>query len=705
MITTKIIILLPYKENFSTNTAGAVSIFVNDTNKLSKYKKNINVYGSTKSKLNLNSYINIDLKKNFLYSTSNQYLKNFIKHLPNEKIDILEIHNRPHYIDLLDKALSSKKILYFHNDPQKMQGSNSVNQRINLVDKTDKIIFNSNWAKSRFLINLPRNTNFNKLHVVHQSTSKTKINFDKKKKIISFVGKLNSSKGYDIFGKSILKILDKYPDWKSIVIGDEPRQKFFFKHKNLNHMGFKNNAYILNKLKEVSIAVVPSKWDEPFGRSSLEAASRGCALIISNTGGLSETTNDALVIKDITVDNLFKKIKFLIDDVEYRKKIQIKAHSNFVLTNKYSANLIDKIRNQLLPKKININLNINKNLKILHITNFNERFDGRLHYNTGKRINNGFIRLGHNVFNISDRDIISNYKSLRDPKGINTLNNKIITSCNNFNPDLIIMGHADSVKIETLEYLKNKNKHMRISQWFLDPISKFGPDYINNKKRLLKFQNIIDSNFVTTDPKSIDFKLNNSFFIPNPADASFETMNNFEYDCENDVFFAMSHGVHRGILKKGKSDDREKMLQKLIKENKDVKFDFYGLNNKQPIWGDNFKINLSNSKMGLNFSRGKPIKYYSSDRLAQLMGNGLLTLIDEKTFYSDFFSKKELVTYKNYSDLVEKIKRYKKNDKERKLIAKNGKNKYLKFFNSTLVAQYVLNKTLDRRSKNKFLWE
>ena len=246
---------------------------------------------------------------------------------------------------------------------------------------------------------------------------------------------------------------------------------------------------------------------------------------------------------------------------------------------------------------------------------------------------------------------------------------------------------------------------MRISQWFLDPISKFGPDYINNKKRLLKFQNIIDSNFVTTDPKSIDFKLNNSFFIPNPADASFETMNNFEYDCENDVFFAMSHGVHRGILKKGKSDDREKMLQKLIKENKDVKFDFYGLNNKQPIWGDNFKINLSNSKMGLNFSRGKPIKYYSSDRLAQLMGNGLLTLIDEKTFYSDFFSKKELVTYKNYSDLVEKIKRYKKNDKERKLIAKNGKNKYLKFFNSTLVAQYVLNKTLDRRSKNKFLWE
>ena len=46
--------------------------------------------------------------------------------------------------------------------------------------------------------------------------------------------------------------------------------------------------------------------------------------------------------------------------------------------------------------------------------------------------------------------------------------------------------------------------------------------------------------------------------------------------------------------------------------------------------------------MGLNLSRGKPIKYYSSDRIAQLVGNGLLTFIDEKTFLNDFFSEKKL---------------------------------------------------------------
>ena len=54
----------------------------------------------------------------------------------------------------------------------------------------------------------------------------------------------------------------------------------------------------------------------------------------------------------------------------------------------------------------------------------------------------------------------------------------------------------------------------------------------------------------------------------------------------------------------------------------DLKIDTYGMFGKQPIWGDNFLNELAKSKMGLNLSRGKPTKYYSSDRLAQLLGNG-----------------------------------------------------------------------------------
>ena len=62
----KISILLPFKENFSPNYAGAVSLFVKDTSKISKFKKNITIYGNTKYKKKFNlKYKNILVKKKY----------------------------------------------------------------------------------------------------------------------------------------------------------------------------------------------------------------------------------------------------------------------------------------------------------------------------------------------------------------------------------------------------------------------------------------------------------------------------------------------------------------------------------------------------------------------------------------------------------------------------------------------------------------
>jgi hypothetical protein len=252
--------------------------------------------------------------------------------------------------------------------------------------------------------------------------------------------------------------------------------------------------------------------------------------------------------------------------------------------------------------------------------------------------------------------------------------------------------------------MKDINKSIKISQWFLDPLSKYGPDHINNTKRILDKTEVLDSTFLTTDPSALQIKIPNSYFMPNPADKSFETLNNYEKDCPFDVFFAMSHGVHRGYLKSGKDDDRENFINRLISLNKNIKFDVYGMNNVQPIWADQFIKKISNSYMGLNLSRGKPIKYYSSDRIVQLIGNGLLTFIDENTFLKDFFSNKEIVFYKNIDDLSYKLNKYKKDKKDGKKIAKKGKLKYLKYFNSEIVSEYILSKTFDYKNIKKPIW-
>ena len=116
----------------------------------------------------------------------------------------------------------------------------------------------------------------------------------------------------------------------------------------------------------------------------------------------------------------------------------------------------------------------------------------------------------------------------------------------------------------------------------------------------------------------------------------------------------MSHGVNRATLKKGKSDSRIHFLNSLIKKLENIDYDFYGFQNKEPIWGNDFYKALINSKMGLNLSRGLPTKYYSSNRIASLMGNGLLTFVDRKTQLNDIFTQKEIVLYENLSDLSQK---------------------------------------------------
>ena len=344
----KISILLPYKENFTPDYAGAVSLFLNDTIKLSKYKKNIQVFGNTsfKKKL-LKNYTNLKFTKFFFRSSSKAYVKKFLDVENIKKSNLIEIHNRPEYIDSIYKK-NKNIVLYFHNNPLEMKLAKTVNERINLYNKTKKIIFNSNWTLKQFTKGLNKKYITNKLEVISQSTSKKIINFKNKKKIVLFVGRLNISKGYDIFGEAIINVLNNYPDWKAIVIGDEPREKHVFKHRNLKILGFKNNTIVTKWFIKSDISVVCPRKSEPFGRTALEASSAGCALIITDKGGLREASPKAMKLKTLTIKNVEKSIKKLIRNESFRKSLQKRIYKHFYLTNNYISKKIDRYRDKLI---------------------------------------------------------------------------------------------------------------------------------------------------------------------------------------------------------------------------------------------------------------------------------------------------------------------------------------------------------------------
>ena len=56
----------------------------------------------------------------------------------------------------------------------------------------------------------------------------------------------------------------------------------------------------------------------------------------------------------------------------------------------------------------------------------------------------------------------------------------------------------------------------------------------------------MNSTFLTTDPNSLDFKIDNSYFMPNLV-ISLLKFYQIIKRCNFDVFFAIGHGVHRVV--------------------------------------------------------------------------------------------------------------------------------------------------------------
>ncbi len=689
-------IILPLKENFSFKGSGAVSIWVNSYLKNTRFRKNIHIFCSKLSNGPYLSLKNLNLikqdKKKFFSNYS--YIKDISENFKRKKIYSAEVHNRPEYAKYLIKNTDVKVNLIFHNDPNNLRDSNTIEKKKFLLENCNKIIFVSQYLKKRFFkeLNIKHKNN---IEIIANAIHKLK-KFPSKKKIIIFSGKLNKSKGYHIFGKSIVKILEKNPNWKALVIGNEPREKHYFKHKNLKILNWLEHSKLLKFFEKSSISVANPTWQEPFGRTAMESASRGCAVITSISGGLQETFKNNLILKKNNSNYLIKKIQFLIDNRKKLLSYQKQNFNNVIHDIKEKSKILD----DSIPMFEKLE-SIDKNLRILHISTFGERLNHRIfNLSISNKITKGLIRNNYDVINFDYRDY-SKKKIF-----LNSLDDKVISIIKNYKPNLVICGHNNTLSRKALIEIK-KNYKSKVIIWYEDALAPGGPDYKTSIKLLEKNQDLVDRYFVTTHPSTIKTTIDKKkiHFMPVPVDKNIESEQFYNQKKTKDLFFALSHGVNFGKLKKGVSDDRSKFIEKIIKEaDGKINFNILGLYKEEPKW--NFELNneIMKSKIALNLSRGLPAKYYSSNRIATLMGNGCLTAIDERVKYSHFFNKNEILIYKNSKDLINKIMKIKDNTKLLKKISKNGKKKYFKIFSNIIVSQYLIDKTFNFKNKYKYIW-
>jgi hypothetical protein len=330
-------------------------------------------------------------------------------------------------------------------------------------------------------------------------------------------------------------------------------------------------------------------------------------------------------------------------------------------------------------------------MKVIAVANFRERDNGLMFYDTARKLVNGLTRAGCNVYGFSDREIARSSAPLDGLfRGIGRarMNRRLLETVEQVEPALILLCHADTLERATLEAIRARPNRPRIALRNVDPL------FIEkNVENINRYADLCDAIFVTTAGEALkQFSRpgNVVSFMPNPCDLSIEDGRSDENPSPaHDVFFATRYQ---------RFSERLAFAEELRRRLPQVRFDFRGFDGKPAIFGSVYGHALADCRAGLNLDKATGWQLYSSARMAQYMGNGLLTYIERSSQFERFFADgREAAFYDGLDELAQKIAHYKADDAEARAVAAAGRAKYHELFDCTRIARYIIEVTLGGR--------
>ena len=319
--------------------------------------------------------------------------------------------------------------------------------------------------------------------------------------------------------------------------------------------------------------------------------------------------------------------------------------------------------------------------RILLVDNLMIRRYGNLRMGPGRKLACGAVRNGWRICEFSDRDMAR----LLAPLGIRALggviaNRKLVKTAKNFRPNVMLLGHCDYVANETLHEIRRALPGIRIAHFNVDPLWQE-----STRAQMADRVESCDALFATTAGDVLDTwrtGRNAVAYMPNPSDPSMENFDNsLKTEFERDLFFA-------GNPRAG--DPRWELLAEVLPRLEgQMKCEVFG-GRDNGIWGARYEEVLATSKMSFNLNRREGDKWYSSDRIAHLMGCGLLTFQSSRNSMQSFFSDNETVFFDSASDLAEKTLRMHRDDAARRAVAGAGRRRYHSLFNGARVLKFMV---------------
>ena len=339
-------------------------------------------------------------------------------------------------------------------------------------------------------------------------------------------------------------------------------------------------------------------------------------------------------------------------------------------------------------------------MRILLVDNLLIRRYGKLRMGPGRALACGAIRGNHRLCEFSDRDL-ARYMGLGCRwLGERLVNRALLATARNFRPDAILLGHCDFIRNATLDAIRAAVPGVRLAHFNVDPLCDPHPQG-QMRERMAS----CDALFATTAGerwlRPYVTGRNVVAYMPNPSDPALETLDNSlrpadDFAC--DLFYA-------GQPRQG--DPRLAFVERLraALRGKPLRFELVGMGGRPAVVGGAaYDDLLAGAKMGLNINRYFGMKWYSSDRIAHLMGSGILTAVYDGDEMQRFLSDKEALFFHDVDDLVDRLLWFQSHDDARRAVAAAGRAAYHARFGGERVLRFMLETLFRRPLSQDYEW-
>ncbi len=331
----KIGVVLPARETFGLLKSGAIALCMRDFALYSRFRDRITIVGAAVCEYPDVRYRRlVDWRRWYLRGRS-AYVRAVVRAAAEEGFAVLEIQNRPQFVAALRKGLPEVKLaLHLHNDPQGMDGSRRPAERQALLRQVDAVYCVSAFVLRRFLAGVRDDAG--KAMVIYNGVA-ARESATPKERIFAFVGRLIRDKGVAELTRAFAIAAPDLPDWRLVIAGEDSAKLFLGRGAplardrdaladRLTLLGQVSHAEAMALFARAEIGVVPSIWQEPFGRTALEAMGQGCAVIATRAGGLAEVVDGAGEIVDARdIPAFAAALRRVASDEPLRRKMQEKA--------------------------------------------------------------------------------------------------------------------------------------------------------------------------------------------------------------------------------------------------------------------------------------------------------------------------------------------------------------------------------------------